>query len=64
MKRGKIAIALGIIFWVCILTYMTFISSNPYLNEFLFFLGCMVTICFAVYGFEEIEKKQDETKNK
>jgi hypothetical protein len=58
MKKGKIAIALGIIFWVCVLTYMTFISNNTYLNGVLFFFGGMITLCFFAYGCEEIEKKQ------
>lgn len=64
MKKGKIAIALGVIFWVCILFYMTFISNNPYLNEVLFFFGAMITICFFAYGCEEMEKKQKETQKK
>lgn len=64
MKKGKISIVLGFIFFVGILFYMTFISNNPYLNELLLFFGGMITICFFAYGCEKMENKQKETQKK
>ena len=64
MKKGKIAIALGVICWVCILTCITFFSHNQYLNAIIFIFGVMVTICFFAYGCEEMEKTQKETQKK
>lgn len=55
--KCKLIIAVFVIIWVCVLTYITFFSHNPYINMALFFFGMMFTICGFASGCEEIEKK-------
>jgi magnesium-transporting ATPase (P-type) len=56
--KGKLIIAVFVIIWVCILTYITFFSHNPYINTAALFFGMMFTVCGFAYGCEELEKKQ------
>lgn len=56
--KGKMIIGLFAILWFCLLVYITFYSSNPYINTAMFFLGAMFTICGFAYGCEKMEKKQ------
>jgi arginine exporter protein ArgO len=56
--KGKFIIGFFTLVWACILTYITFISKNPYMNTIVFFFGFMFTICGFAYGCEQIEKQQ------
>ena len=56
--KGKMIIAVFVIIWVCVLTYITFFSHNPYINTGLFFFGMMFTICGFACGCEEMEKQK------
>lgn len=56
--KGKMIIGLFACIWVAILVYITFYSTNPYINTGIFFFGVMFTICGFAYGCEELEKKQ------
>lgn len=56
--KGKLIIGLSAIFWVAVLVYITFYSTNPYMNTAIFFFGVMFTVCGFACGCEEIEKKQ------
>ena len=56
--KGKLIIAVFVIIWVCILTYITFFSNNSYINIIILLFGFMITICGFAYGFEKIEKQQ------
>lgn len=56
--KGKMIIAIGAIVWVLILSYISFVSTNPYLNELLFFVGAMVVVCIFSVGCEVMEKKK------
>ena len=56
--KGKFIIGFFTLVWVCILTYITFFSNNPYKNAIIFFFGFMITICGFAYGCEKIEKQQ------
>lgn len=56
MKKGKTIIGIAFIFWVCVLTYITFFSHNQYLNAIIFFFGMMITVCGFSFGCEKIEK--------
>lgn len=44
--------------WVAILVYVTFCSTNPYINTAILFFGAMFTLCGFAYGCEEMGKKQ------
>lgn len=56
--KGKMIIGLFACIWVAILVYITFYSTNPYMNTAIFFFGGMFTVCGFACGCEEIEKKQ------
>ena len=56
--KSKMIIGFFACIWVAVLTYITFYSTNPYINTIIFFLGGMFTICGFAYGFKEMEKKQ------
>ena len=56
--KGKSIIAVFVIIWVCILTYITFFSNNPYINTAIFLFGMMFTVYGFACGCEELEKKQ------
>lgn len=62
MLKGKIFLGIAFLFWVAILTFMSFFSNNPYLNEILFFFGAMITIVILAYGCESIEKAKEIAK--
>lgn len=54
--NGKIIIGASTMFWIICLTYITFISTNPYLNTIIFFISLMITVCGFSFGCEKIEK--------
>jgi hypothetical protein len=56
--KGKIVIGIGAILWVLILSYISFVSVNPFLNELMFFGGAMVVICIFGVGCDIMEKKK------
>ena len=56
--KGNMIIGLFACIWVAILVYITFYSTNPFINTAIFFFGAMFTVCGFAYGCEEIEKKQ------
>lgn len=56
--KGKFIIGLSTLVFICVLTYITFLSNNPYMNTIIFFFGMMISICGFAYGCEEIEKQQ------
>ena len=56
MNKGKFIIGVGAIVWAIVLVFIAFFSTNPYLNEILFFFGAMVAVAFFACGCEEIEK--------
>ena len=58
--KGKMIIGLFACIWVAILVYITFYSTNTYINTMAFFGGAMFTICGFAYGCEEMEKKQNK----
>ncbi len=58
IMKGKLIIGFFAILWVCLLVYVTFYSTDPYINTALFFFGMMFTVCGFACGCEEMEKKQ------
>lgn len=56
--KGKLIIGLFACIWLAILVYITFYSTNPYINTALFFFGMMFTVFGFECGCEELEKKQ------
>ena len=58
IMKGKLIIGLFACVWVAILVYITFYSTNEYINTMVFFGGAMLTVCGFAYGCEEMEKKQ------
>ncbi len=56
MNKGKFIIGVAAIVWLIVLVFIAFFSTNPYLNEILFFFGAMLTVAILAYGCEELEK--------
>lgn len=56
MKKiiGIIIITLTTLFWVSMLSYITFYPINTYWNTLIFFFGAMLTICGFSYGCEKM----------
>ena len=57
--NGHRIIALAVLVWVVCLTIM-FFTGNPYLNELIFFIGFISSICIAAAGYEKLEKTREK----
>lgn len=55
MNKGILLIGLGIFVWAFILTFVVFMSNNPYLNVFLVADGLLLSLCIIAYGFDQYE---------
>lgn len=53
--NGHRIIALALLVWVVCLTIM-FFTENPYVNELIFYIGFISSICIAAVGCEKLEK--------
>lgn len=53
--NGHRIIALAFLVWIVCLTIM-FFTENPYVNELIFYIGFIITICISAVGCEKLEK--------
>ena len=57
--NGHRIIALALLVWIVCLTIMLF-TGNPYLNELIFYIGFISSICIAAAGCEKLEKTGED----